>query len=140
MSSAAGGIYTLVVGLDAPATIEAGALGSRAFDPGWYAYVGSALGPGGFARVDRHRELARGERDARHWHIDYLLDHPDAGIVEVVSSPGVDAECAVAGAIAGRAIDGFGASDCGCDSHLRFSPERSRLESSVRDAHESETA
>jgi Uri superfamily endonuclease len=68
-----GGTYTLVIELPETAQIRVGALGTNTFDPGWYAYVGSANGPGGFARVERHRELAAGERDVRHWHVDYLL-------------------------------------------------------------------
>jgi endonuclease-3 len=130
-----GGVYTLLIGLDTAADVAVGALGTIQFDAGRYAYTGSALGPGGFARVDRHRELAAGKRDARHWHVDYLLGHPDARVEAVVTSPGVDAECAVARAIEGREVPGFGASDCGCDSHLAFALERTVLEASVRSAH-----
>ena len=52
------GTYLLAVAVDDPATVEVGALGERAFDAGTYAYVGSAFGPGGFSRVDRHRSAA----------------------------------------------------------------------------------
>jgi len=68
-----GGTYTLVLELDRADSIEVGALGEHRFPAGWYAYTGSAFGTGGFARVDRHYELAAGERSTRHWHIDYLL-------------------------------------------------------------------
>ena len=134
-----GGTYTLLVGFDG-ATVEVGALGPVELPAGWYAYVGSALGPGGFARVDRHRELAAGDRDTRHWHLDYLLGHPAASLDAVVTSAGVDAECAVAGAInpgpeAGHVPD-FGCSDCGCDSHLRYRRERGPLRAAVERAHE----
>ena len=129
------GIYTLLIRLDAPAEITVGALGERTFDRGWYAYTGSALGPGGFARVERHRELAVGDRNARHWHVDYLLGHPNATLEEAVTSPGTGAECSVARGVEGRAVPGVGASDCDCDSHLSFAPEQSTLEASVRKAH-----
>lgn len=132
---ASGGIYTLLVRLDAGAEIAVGALGTRRFDPGWYAYTGSALGRGGFTRVDRHREVAAGVRDTRHWHLDYLLGHPDATLASVVTSPGAEAECIVARTVEGSSIPGFGASDCGCDSHLAVDPDRGRLEASVREAH-----
>ena len=115
-----GGTYTLLVGLEAPAIIEVGALGEREFPAGLFAYTGSAHGPGGFARVDRHRELAAGERDTRHWHVDYLLGHPAASIERVIRSGGVDAECAVAASIDGDPVAGFGASDCDCSTHLHF--------------------
>ena len=136
-SGAAGGTYTLVVELHDSATIDVGALGSVAFDPGWYAYVGSANGPGGFARVERHRELAAGCRDSQHWHIDYLLGHPDATVDTVTKTAGVDGECAVASALDCGVADGFGSSDCSCESHLAYSPQRAPLVASVGSAHES---
>ncbi|MEF8854074.1 MAG: GIY-YIG nuclease family protein [Haloarculaceae archaeon] len=119
---AGGGTYTLVVRLSAAATVEVGALGDREFPAGRYAYTGSALGPGGFARVDRHRELAAGERTTRHWHVDYLLGHPTASIEQVLYSGGVDAECEIAAGIDGDPVAGFGASDCGCSTHLWQGP------------------
>jgi len=134
------GTYTLVVELVDPATVEVGALGPVAFGAGWYAYTGSAFGPGGFARVDRHRELAAGERDACHWHVDYLLGHPDAAIETVVRTPGADVECAVSRAVGGHHehVSGFGASDCDCDSHLAYATRRDELLWSVERAHDSD--
>ncbi|WP_132058293.1 GIY-YIG nuclease family protein [Halorussus amylolyticus] len=131
------GTYTLLVELPTPETVEFGARGERDLSAGWYAYTGSAFGPGGFARVERHRELARGERGARHWHVDYLLGHPETEISAVVKSTDADVECAVSRAIDTEAVAGIGASDCDCDSHLRYAPDRERLESAVRDAHAS---
>lgn len=115
-----GGTYGLVCVLDgaAPATITFGAAGERALDHGAYTYVGSALGPGGFARLDRHREIASGERAVRHWHVDYLLGHERVSIVDTIRLPGVDRECELAKQLPGTAIPGIGASDCGCESHL----------------------
>ncbi|WP_424014863.1 GIY-YIG nuclease family protein [Halorubrum xinjiangense] len=118
MSDASGGSYTLVVALADDATLSAGALGEHRLPAGAYAYTGSALGAGGFSRVDRHRRTARGDHDVRHWHVDYLLGHPAARIDRVVRSVGVDVECAVAERLPAGPIDGFGASDCGCPSHL----------------------
>jgi endonuclease-3 len=129
------GTYTLVVGLETAATVEVGALGTREFDPGWYAYTGSAFGPGGFARIRRHRELAAGERDTRHWHVDYLLGHPDAAVEAVATTPGVNVECAVSGALDGERVPGFGASDCVCDSHLVSARRRDDLLWTVERAH-----
>ncbi|WP_193310126.1 DUF123 domain-containing protein [Halorubrum halophilum] len=135
--SDAGGTYTLLVDLTAPATIEVGALGAHRFDAGTYAYTGSALGPGGFSRVDRHRRTARGDNDVRHWHVDYLLGHPDARLDRVVRSVGVDVECAVASRLPAGPLDGFGASDCDCASHLAAgSAEAGGFIKRVRSAHE----
>ncbi|WP_135820304.1 GIY-YIG nuclease family protein [Halostella litorea] len=130
------GTYVLAVAVDEPATIEVGALGERAFDRGTYAYVGSAFGPGGFSRVERHRELAAGERDARHWHVDYLLGHPAASLAAVVKFPEMDVECDLASALPGDPVPAFGASDCDCDSHLLRAPDREALLSAARAARE----
>lgn len=137
MSGQTRGTYTLLVELAAGTDIEVGALGEFQFEAGWYAYTGSALGAGGFARVDRHRELAAGGRSTRHWHVDYLLGHRDASIDQVVRSDGVDAECQIAAAIDGEAIPDFGCSDCDCQSHLQYSRDRQPLTESVRRAHRS---
>ncbi|NUB89502.1 GIY-YIG nuclease family protein [Haloterrigena sp. SYSU A558-1] len=112
------GTYVLVVDVPRATTLEVGALGERDFADGTYAYVGSAFGPGGFARIDRHRELARGERDTRHWHIDYLLGHDETRLEAAVTFPDADRECELATSLPGEQVDGFGASDCDCAGHL----------------------
>lgn len=98
--------------------IDIGALGTITFDPGRYAYVGSAFGPGGFARVDRHREIARGDRETRHWHVDYVLGHPDVGLETIARFPDDDRECDLADTLPGEPVPGVGASDCDCPAHL----------------------
>jgi endonuclease-3 len=130
------GIYTLLFEIPDPVDIDVGALGSHTLSAGTYAYTGSALGRGGFARVDRHRRLAAGESDTRHWHVDHLLGHPDTALVTVVTSAGVDAECAVAGRLPRGPIAGFGASDCDCRSHLSGGGDGSLL-TAVESAHRS---
>lgn len=118
------GTYTLVYAVPDPVEVEVGALGSRELPPGGYAYTGSALGTGGFSRVDRHRRVAAGDHEVRHWHVDYLGGHPAVSLVGVERvGDGTDAECRVARALADRAaatepVAGFGASDCDCPSHL----------------------
>ncbi|GAB6878755.1 hypothetical protein JCM17823_10290 [Halorubrum gandharaense] len=113
-----GGTYTLLVELPEPATVTVGALGECRFPAGAYAYTGSALGSGGFSRVDRHRRVAAGEHDVRHWHVDYLLGHPATRIRGVVTTDELDVECAVAGRLPEGPVAEFGASDCDCRSHL----------------------
>jgi len=131
------GTYTLLVELPEAATITFGAAGERALAAGVYAYTGSAFGPGGFSRVDRHRRVASGENDARHWHIDYLLGHPGTRIVEVVRSAEADIECAVSQGLAGEPVEGIGASDCDCNSHLVYGSEGQAFLDAVRRAHAS---
>jgi endonuclease-3 len=116
-------------------TIEIGALGTHQLPAGWYAYTGSALGPGGFSRVDRHYELAAGERSTRHWHIDYLLGHEAAAIRGDVRTPEADIECSVATSLPASPVDGFGASDCDCSSHLAYASDGEQLRENVTAAH-----
>jgi Uri superfamily endonuclease len=130
------GTYTLLIELAADATVEFGAAGERDLPAGWYAYTGSAFGTGGFSRVERHRALARGERNARHWHVDYLLGTPESQVAEAVKSVDAKIECEVSRNLDAKPIAGLGASDCDCDSHLRHAPEREELAGDVRAAHE----
>lgn len=116
------GTYGLLIERSTNGTIEVGALGERSFPSGTYVYVGSAFGPGGFARIERHREVAAGDRATRHWHIDYLLGDPDSMLSAVGKTPGEDRECAIAQSLPGTPIDSFGASDCDCGSHLSQLP------------------
>ncbi len=106
-------------------TISVGKLGTFGVRPGFYVYVGSALGPGGLAAgVGRH---ARQEKTLR-WHVDYLRAVTD--LVEVWFRPGRRRrECSWAERLAGMPgagtpMPGFGASDCGCRSHLFCFEER----------------
>lgn len=130
-----GGTYTLVIEVPTQISISVGSLGTTWFRPGGYAYTGSAHGPGGFARIDRHREIASGSRDTRHWHIDYLLGQDGVRIQSVVRTPGAAIECQVAAAISGETIPEFGATGCGCPSHLTHMPDLARLKTSVQTAH-----
>jgi Uri superfamily endonuclease len=64
------GTYALIVSVAQTKRLRIGRLGSFDILPGFYAYVGSACGPGGIgARVAHHLECTA----APHWHIDYLL-------------------------------------------------------------------
>jgi endonuclease-3 len=140
VSETARGTYTLLVAVARDVQATVGALGKVTFEAGWYAYTGSAQGPGGLARVRRHREVAAGDRDTRHWHVDYLLGLDAATVDGVVTSPGLDGECEIASRVAGDPLADFGASDCDCASHLSYSPRRDRLLASVDAAHDAAAA
>ena len=119
------GTYVLVMRLRQPTQVRIGRLGLHRCLEGWYAYAGSALGPGGLAaRLGRHRQS-----DKRfHWHIDYLLAVSE--LVEIrwaASSERWECRWARAlsrGPVATVPIPGFGASDCGCAAHLIHFPDR----------------
>ena len=68
------GTYVLLALLPRMKRLEIGRLGTYDIIPGFYAYVGSAFGPGGLlARVHHHLEPVA----QPHWHIDYLLAHAE---------------------------------------------------------------
>ncbi|MFC5366773.1 GIY-YIG nuclease family protein [Salinirubrum litoreum] len=144
------GTYTLLLVRDTPGEITAGALGAYHLPAGAYAYVGSALGTGGFARVDRHRRVAAGDHDTRHWHVDYLTGDSATELASVVTTGGVDAECRIADGIDRRLsaltpkaatapavepIADFGASDCDCRTHLFGHDSLGELETVVEEVH-----
>ncbi|MDY6764079.1 MAG: GIY-YIG nuclease family protein [Halobacteria archaeon] len=128
------GTYTLLLELDESKNIKVGSLGDREFKKGFYAYTGSALGPGGLKRVDRHIRVSKGENDTRQWHIDYLNGDHSTRILTVVKSYD-KIECDVVERIRGQRVEDFGASDCGCDSHLIYSGSYDKLMDSVEEAY-----
>lgn len=120
------GIYVLLI--EVLANVRIGKLGAFTFD-GVYLYVGSALGPGGLKRVDRHARVAQGKNPTARWHVDYLLK---AGRLKgaIITTTKRKIECKLANRISKKTIpsvEGFGASDCQCKTHLfrsKFSESR----------------
>ena len=140
VDTAPGGTYTLLIDLPATTTVSIGALGTHQLSAGAYAYTGSALGAGGFSRVARHRRTARGDHEVRHWHIDSFLGDTPASIDRVCYAPGADVECAVADRLPAGPIDGFGASDCGCVSHLAGAESIEMVRDFARRAYDAEAS
>lgn len=110
-----------------PRRIRVGALGVLDLEPGFYAYVGSACGPGGLAaRLAHHRRRAR----SPHWHVDHLRRH--TALREVWLARGQrEREHRWASALAASPgatipLARFGASDCRCSSHLLHFAARPR--------------
>jgi Uri superfamily endonuclease len=113
------GTYVLTLRLERRRRLAVGKLGRFDFPPGFYAYVGSAFGPGGLpARLKHHLT----SRSKPHWHIDYLRraarpvslwasgewarrEHLWAEVLSQM--PGVETPA-----------PGFGSSDCRCPTHL----------------------
>ncbi|MCB0095823.1 MAG: GIY-YIG nuclease family protein [Caldilineaceae bacterium] len=121
--TSAPGSYILTLQSEVNRTIQVGRLGQFRLQPGFYLYVGSALGPGGVAaRVAHH-----GRMSARpHWHIDYLRQHTALINVFCRHDP-VRREHEWAQQLSHRdgltfPLRGFGSSDCTCRSHLFYTP------------------
>jgi Uri superfamily endonuclease len=114
------GIYCLVFKNPA-CMVRVGALGEIAFLPGWHIYVGSALGSGGLARLERHITLSRDKDKRPKWHVDWLSASPAFRLHFTVNAvTGERLECRLAESLGGASIPGFGCSDCTCGSHLFY--------------------
>jgi Uri superfamily endonuclease len=116
------GIYFLILKLNNNIDLAIGKLGTFHFNSGYYYYIGSALGTGGFKRVTRHFNVASGKNITRKWHIDYLLPHSEV-ICALLFPTGEALECKVAGTMEkfSEIISCFGCSDCRCETHLFLS-------------------
>lgn len=112
------GSYALLISLGEEKNIEL-STGIKQLKKGFYVYFGSAFGPGGLKRIERHREVSKGKRDVKHWHIDYLTRLESSEIIDTVKFPGEDIECDMASR-ADKRVEGFGSTDCGCGSHLAY--------------------
>ena len=116
------GIYCLVFN-NPSCTVRVGALGEIAFLPGWHIYVGSALGSGGLARLERHIALSRNKDRRPKWHVDYLSASQCFSLRYTLHALTEERlECRLATALGGENIPGFGCSDCDCRSHLFYRP------------------
>lgn len=115
------GTYILILRSDIHASVRIGQLGWLTIEPGYYLYVGSALGPGGLrARLNRHlRGTSR-----PHWHLDYLRHYVNPVAIWLQATE-TRLEHHWASGLAQTqhliiALARFGASDCRCPSHLFF--------------------
>ncbi len=127
------GTYALLLSSATDAVIQVGRLGSLRLRPGYYVYIGSALGSGGVrARLAHHMRSA----ERPHWHIDYLRAKTALEGAWVCYDH-TSRECQWArrfGLMPGASVPmvGFGSSDCDCESHLFFFRERPGRNNVVR--------
>ena len=119
------GTYVLILELKSSFRLSVGKLGIRSFPAGWYAYVGSALGPGGLpARIRHHMGIAT----RPHWHMDYLRPRGYLREIWYGRGPFYDehrwAACLQSMPGSVTVVPGFGSSDCRCETHLVYFRER----------------
>lgn len=115
------GTYVLMLALRKFRSITVGKWGTHDFFSGWYAYVGSAMGPGGLAaRVGRHLQ----HRKKAHWHIDYLrVSAQLIGVFWTADARKKEHQWASRlgrTPLSGEPVKGFGCSDCKCQAHLFY--------------------
>ena len=113
------GTYVLIFELRSLFRLSVGKLGIFSFPAGWYAYTGSALGPGGLpARIRHHLRIT-----ARpHWHMDYLRPRGYIREIWYDQGPCYDehrwAACLQSMPRSVTVVPRFGSSDCRCETHL----------------------
>lgn len=117
------GSYLVTLRLNTRCRTLVGSLGEVEFMPGWYVYAGSAQRSLS-SRVARHLRLGgmKNQRKKLHWHIDYLSAVASEATGYPIASYR-NLECDLAKGLAeigGKPVEGFGASDCRCGSHLFY--------------------
>ena len=110
------GIYVLIIQVGEDIDINVGALGTKSFTKGLYAYIGSA-------QINMEQRIKRHLRKQKQkfWHIDYLLENATVEITKVFfKKANKTEECKIARTISEKrkSISDFGCSDCNCKSHL----------------------
>jgi Uri superfamily endonuclease len=117
------GAYILYLDVKQPLTLCVGSLKTIFLPRGRYAYIGSARS-GIESRIRRHKRLAEKKAGPCHWHIDYLLVHPQIKLTCEIPIPG-GSECDISHQISSRKgtsapVPKFGATDCRekCKAHL----------------------
>lgn len=127
------GTYIVVLKSEQQKTIQIGRLGRFQTCKGYYVYIGSAMGSGGVvARLRHHGKISR----KPHWHLDYLRAETEFYEAYALFSPDRK-ECAWAPLIAGNEqasepMQGFGSSDCQCDTHLFYFSSCGRMKRAIR--------
>jgi Uri superfamily endonuclease len=113
------GAYLLNLVLKKDSKIIVGKLGLILFKKGFYCYCGSSQN-NLEKRIARHKSREK----KIHWHIDYLTTNPNfvvASSTKYENYPKAK-ECELSKELSKKycSINGFGCSDCKCDSHLFF--------------------
>jgi len=122
------GTYIVILYLSGRKRIRVGRLGEFPFRKGYYAYVGSAFGPGGLTARLRHHANVAGRP---HWHVAYL--RKEASVVAMLFQESSQrhehdwAKQLLGMPGASSAVAGFGSSDCNCGTHLIYFPKKALL-------------
>lgn len=127
------GTYVVVLKNEQQKAIQIGRMGEFQARKGYYVYIGSAMGSGGVvARLRHHRKISK----KPHWHLDYLRTETE--FYEAYALFSLDRkECAWATLIAGNEqatepMQGFGSSDCQCDTHLFYFSSCEKMKRAIR--------
>ena len=127
------GTYIVVLKSGCVRTIRIGRLGQLKINKGYYAYVGSAMGPGGVvSRLKHHSKISK----KPHWHLDYLRAETEFYEAYALYSP-ERKECEWATFLSkieavNEPMKGFGSSDCRCYTHLFYFPSSVKMARAIQ--------
>lgn len=126
------GCYCLIIFLNDIKSIKIGKLGKISFKEGYYVYVGSAMNSLE-SRLKRHLSSEK----KLHWHVDYLLKESE--IVKIIYNEERKVECELSEHLSFKSegINGFGCSDCNCESHLYYFKNEKEAIECVKEAYNS---
>ncbi len=127
------GCYCLIINLEKTSKIKIGKkLGYLKFDKGYYVYIGSAMNSLE-SRLNRHLS----DDKKLHWHIDYLLKKSE--ITDIIYNKNKKVECDLSQYMSTKTIgvEGFGCSDCDCESHLYYFKNRKEAIECIKKAYDS---
>ena len=127
------GCYCLIINLENNSNIKIGKkLGNTTFKKGYYVYVGSAMNSLE-SRLNRHLS----DEKKLHWHIDYLLKQAKVTDIIYNENKKVEGELSEYISTKTNGIEGFGCSDCNCESHLYYFKNRNEAIECVKNAYTS---
>jgi len=128
------GTYCLIISKNKTSSLKVGNLYQRhKFKQGFYVYIGSAMNSL-IPRINRHLSNEK----KLHWHIDYLLKNRYTNIREIIFTDSHKRiECQLANSISkdGEEIQGFGCSDCDCNSHLIYFKTKKEAIENIKQAY-----
>lgn len=131
------GTYLLVLKVRNDSKIKIGRIGKTSFYKGYYFYVGSAFGKRISLenRINRYKKLCKNKKGKLRWHIDYFLVNPNVLIEELIMFNNQKIECKISNTLKKHAkawIDGFGCSDCKCESHLYYFDKKTDIKKLIK--------
>ncbi len=131
------GAYILYLDVKQPLTLYVGSLKTIFLPQGRYAYIGSARA-GIESRIRRHKRLVEKKTGKCHWHIDYLLVHPQIQLAGETAVTG-GSECEISHQIASwrgttTPVPKFGSTDCRkkCRTHLYLLKTKKKCRNSIQ--------
>ncbi len=134
------GIYAIIINVRKEISLNIGKKKKYIFLPGYYIYVGSALGNYS-TNIENRLKRHFSNNKTLFWHIDYLLNNPNVEAEKAYyTKTDQKKECELSSKIMAYSnsnlFKDFGNSDCkaGCKTHLFYFNDKKNLENILKSA------